>query len=203
MESETRSDAETAVKRAIWCALVPLVIAILTCAGWWWWRSEIFTRIGVADLVVGIITFIGGMLDLRRAGALARTAAMDGLPPDERFGRKRTLAMFLLIGNFPAALACIVFAFAFSGALVEIRNGSGLDLTDVKLTGGYVGSQALGNLKPGETLRFEEGSSGDAGPLFSARLNGRVIERELGSFDSFGKKVIITVRADGTIDEEN
>ncbi|MDB6077127.1 MAG: hypothetical protein JWO82_874 [Akkermansiaceae bacterium] len=175
--------ADLFLNHAIWCAAFPLALAILLCAGWWWFRHLSFAFAGMLLLLFGLIAFAAGISWVRLAGKAARTAPG---PPGEKFRIKRTAAIFLLFGNFPAAVACMLFAAVFSDSLVQIRNASGKTLNQVEIVDPIYGSPTthFGDLQPGEVRRIPRIYGGDSGPILKAVLDGQPIEAQLDSFDS-------------------
>jgi hypothetical protein len=192
--------ADFFLNRAIWCATLPLGLAVLLCASWWWFHDPNLALMGLFLLLFGLVAFAAGISWVRLAGKAARTAPG---PPGEKFRTKRTAAIFLLFGNFPAALGCMLFAAAIAGkSIIEIRNDSGRTLSHVEIVDPTSAAPAtrIDDFKPGEIRRIPRLYRSDARPLLKATLDGHPIEVLLNSFDSGTGRFETRILPDGRIE---
>lgn len=180
---------------AIFCGAAPLIAGVGTFLLWTITRWPFLMNLGIWILYGGGVLFVIGCVALLMHFALEAKA----LYSTRRAAWSRGLrALFLLLVNFPAAAVILSAAiFLESQYTVTIHNRTPHPLQQTRVEGGGVHVE-IGTIPPGDSERRALRFMGDGNLRFTARYQGKTIERQVEGYVTSGlggdAEIILTER---------
>jgi len=152
---------------AIACGLIPMALGSAIFAAWLFTDLDALEIIGVLFIYGGIFLFAVGIAALlifvsraRRGGVVYRKPA--------------TLALVVLVANFPLCAVYVAIAFAMESAhVVAVENRAGMVMEDLGLRDPTGRQFRVGSVGPGQTRQVCLDLSGEGAVEFSFNVDGR------------------------------
>lgn len=190
-------DAQSNLRQARWCALIPMFGGGLILAAWMWTEWLAWLAVGFLWIALGCCIFLVGVF-------LISCYAISGLK-SRAIAKSKILAttssvLILLFTNFPAAGLCILAASNYGNRTsVTIQNDSPMKLTNLRLR--YQnGSKELGNLKAGGRLSHSIREIGNRELLLDGNRGEQpVLELLQARTHPSRKDITVTFQVDGTV----
>ncbi len=188
-----------AYKIALFCGLMPLILAVIILSGWFITGEVEFLIAGLFNIAGGVILFVIGICCLLYYEYQHRQNHQVSA------WRKLLKPFLILIVNFPAAAACMYLVFfMMSVSVITVDNQTKEFISAIKLnTQKFVIKPILG-VMPGDTIRKYRRFT-QSGPIgYSFEYNGRVQEGTLIKYVSRhnGINVAMTISNNGSVSIE-
>jgi len=151
---------------AIACGLLPMLLGTAIFAAWLFTDYDALEIIGLLFIYGGIVLFVAGIVSLL---VFVSRARMGGIA----YRTPTTVALALLILNFPLCVAYVSIAFAMESAhVVTVVNRTDIPIEALTLTDPIGRQFRVGTVAPGQVHHACPEFSGEGAVQFSLIVDG-------------------------------